>query len=97
MTVAVRPTNGTRRPVVIEVERHELVGRLMDEQALAVEAIEANGAALQLVLRLPPGPWRDELQRCHHDAHERLVALLASVRLATGVYEATRIDGGHSA
>lgn len=94
MTVAVpvRPTKGKRRPVFVNVDRSELVGRFMDASSLATEAIRANGAALEVVLRLPAGPWRDELQHAHHFAHDRLVALLAELRVASGIYDG-RPDG----
>lgn len=91
MTVIALPTNGRAKPGgprhVIEVERHELVGRLMDLQSLAAEAIDANGASLQTVLRLPPGPWRTEMQMAHIATHEALVKLIAEVRMATGRYD----------
>ena len=48
-------TNGARRPVRMEVDRHELVGLCMDLETLASEAIAANGYSLQTVMRLPPG------------------------------------------
>ena len=86
---AVRP----RRPVVVAVPRAELVGRWMDVQGLTVRAIDANGASLQQVLRLPPGPWRDELMRAHHFAHDQLIEVLAAARMAAGVYENTAPDG----
>ena len=93
MTVVTRasaPTNGHRRPVVVAVSRADLVGRWMDVQDLTVRAIEANGASLEQVLRLPPGPWRDELQRAHHFAHDQLIEVLAAARMAAGVYEGLR-------
>lgn len=96
MTVAVRPTNGhaARRPVHVEVPRAELVGRLMDFQTLAEEAIDANGASLQTVLRLPAGPWRDEMSVAHHATHDRLVALLMELRLSSGRYDGVSPDIG---
>lgn len=91
MTVAARPTNGkaaTGGPRhVITVERHVLVGLFMDFEALASEAITANGYSLQTVLRLPAGPWRQEMQAAHIDTHERLVRLLNEARLAAGRYD----------
>lgn len=81
------PVPRARRRVRIEVDRHELVGGLMDAQALAEEAIDANGASLEVVLRLPPGPWRDELQRAHIAAHDALKALLKQARLMAGTYD----------
>lgn len=80
-------TVAARRPHVLEVPRAEIVGELMDLQTFATDAITANGAALQLVLRLPPGPWRDELQRTHHDAHDALSALREAIRTRTSTYE----------
>ena len=82
-------TNGTkRRPVRIEVDRHALVGSVMDWQALAAAAVDANAAAWQTTLRLPEGVWRDEMQAAHLHAHEALKALLVELRMAAG-----RLDG----
>lgn len=91
MTVAapVR-TNGhapSRRPVRMEIDRHELVGRVMDQIALAEEAIDANAAAWQTTLRLPEGIWRDEMQAAHLYAHARLKALLKELRMSAGRYD----------
>ncbi len=82
-------TNGSapRRPVLLEIPRSELVGSVMDWQCLAIAAIEANGASLPTVLRLPAGPWRDEMSIAHHATHDRLVALLAELRMAAGRYD----------
>lgn len=79
-----------RRPVVIEITKAELVGDLMNAQARATTAIDANGFALEQVLRLPAGPWRSELQAAHIAAHDALVALLVELRLRTGIYEGIR-------
>ncbi len=91
MTATVAPirpsTNGTRRPVRIEVNQHELVGMCMDLETLATEAITANGYALQTVLGLLPGVIRSEAQRALIDTHERLVRLLDEARLAAGRYD----------
>jgi hypothetical protein len=88
MTVATRNGHKTGGPQLkLLVPQHELVGDVMDWQALAEEAIDANGASLETVLRLPPGPWRDELQRAHHYAHDRLLALLIELRMAAGKYD----------
>ena len=92
-TVTRPATNGHRRPVRIEVSRSELVERICNWQALAEEAVDANGAALEQVLRLPAGPWRQELQLAHHHAHDRLVALLAELRYSAGIYDG-RPSGG---
>lgn len=77
----------SRRPVRVEIDRHELVGALMDQIALAEEAVDANGASLQQVLRLPVGPWRQEMQLAHIHTHDRLVALLAELRMAAGRFD----------
>lgn len=79
--------NGKRRPVHIEVNRHELVGMCMDFETLATEAIAANGYALQTVLGLLPGAIRSEAQRGLIDTHERLTRLLNEARLAAGRYD----------
>lgn len=79
--------NGTRRPVRVEIDRHELVGFVMDAQALAVAAIEANGYSLQTVQRLPAGPWRQEMSTAHHDTHKALTDLLAELRMAAGRWD----------
>lgn len=83
----IRPSTNGRRPIVLEVPQAELVGNLCDWQALAEEAVDANGAALQTTLRLPAGPWRDELQAAHIYAHDRLKALLTELRFAAGIYD----------
>ena len=44
--------NGTRRPVVVAIPRAELVGSLMDVQALATEGMDAVGEGLRAVERL---------------------------------------------
>lgn len=76
-----------RRPVRVEIDRHALVGQLMDQISLAEEARDANGASLQTVLRLPPGPWRQEMQAAHHFTHDRLTRLLSALREAAGTYD----------
>lgn len=90
MTVATRLTNG-RKPGgparTLTVPQAEIVGAVMDWQALAEEARDANGTSLQTVLRLPAGPWRDEMQAAHHFTHERLTALLRALRTAAGHYD----------
>ena len=86
-------TNGTRRPVRIEVSRSEVVGEFMDLETLASEAIAANGYSLQTVMRLPVGPWRTEMQTAHIDTHDRLTRLLNAARLAAGRYDARPIAG----
>jgi len=89
MTATVAPvrTNGHRRPVLIQVPRNEIVGHVLDWQALAEEAITSNGYSLQTVMRLPAGPWRQELQAAHIATHDRLVALLADLRMAAGRFD----------
>lgn len=76
-----------RRPTRVAVDRHELVGELIDYQTLANDAMSANGAGLQMALRLPEGVWRSELQRTHHDVHDALVQLIARLRAAAGDYD----------
>jgi DNA-binding FadR family transcriptional regulator len=80
-------TNGHRRPVVIEVERHQLVGDLMDWQALAQEAMYANGAALQILTRLEPDAAVYEAIRATHDTHARLMQLLIHLRAIAGLFD----------
>jgi len=82
------PTNGQRRPVRIEVERHQLVGDLMDWQALATEAMYANGAALQILTHVDKDAAVYEAIRSVHDTHARLMQLLVHLRAAAG-----RLDG----
>lgn len=81
-----------RRPVRVEIDCHKLVGELMEQQCLAIAAIEANGASLQQVLRLPAGPWRDEMSLAHHATHDALVALLSELRMAAGRYDGRPFD-----
>lgn len=85
--VPIESAPSRRRPVHISVPRHELVGRVMDQIALAEEAVVANGASLEQVLRLPAGPWRQELQIAHHATHDALVALLVELRMSAGRYD----------
>lgn len=77
-----------RRPVRIEVERHQLVGDLLDWQALAQEARDANGAALQILDGFERDAAVYEAIRCTHDVHARLMQLLIDLRVAAG-----RLDG----
>ena len=100
MTVVVeaRPAarNGKRGgpPERITLPRAELVGNLMDLQVLAEEAIDANGASLQQVMRMPAGPWRDEMQRAHIAAHQSMKRLLIRARLGAGRYDGVRPPTG---
>jgi hypothetical protein len=80
-------TNGHRQPVLIEVPRHELVGALMDWQALAQEAMDANGAALQILTRLVPDAVIYEAIRNTHDTHARLMQLLLHLRASAGLFD----------
>jgi hypothetical protein len=89
MTVSAPSRNGKRGGPrhVVTVERHALVGDLLDWQALVREALDANGYSLQTVLRLPAGPWRSEMQAAHIDIHDRLNNLLARLRTASATYD----------
>lgn len=83
--VARKPTtNGHRRPVQIAVDRHQLVGDLMDWQTLAREAMYANGAALQIINGFERDALVYEAIAATHDAHARLSRLVAVLRLAAG-------------
>lgn len=84
------PRQAGRRPVHIEVERHELVGFCLDADALASEVAVANGAAIENLLRLPAGPERDEALLGTHRTHNRLVELLKHVRMGSARYESAR-------
>jgi hypothetical protein len=88
VTVTTKPaTNGHRRPVRIEVERHQLVGDLMDWQALAQEARDANGAALSIINRFERDAAVYEAMRCMHATHNNLAQLLAHLRAAAGLLD----------
>lgn len=91
MALSTAPTINARRPRMhqVTVDRHALVGDLMDLEALAREAVHANGCSLATVLRLPAGPWRDEMQAAHHATHDALVALYNAARMAAGRYDHT--------
>jgi hypothetical protein len=93
VNVATAParTNGHRRPVRLEVDRHELVGQVLDWQALAAEALLTNGAALALLDGFPRDALVYEAIRATHDTHARLMQLLADLRAAAG-----DLDGNHT-
>jgi hypothetical protein len=84
MTALVRPpttaTNGNRRPVRIEVDRHELVGRVMDWEALTFEALDANGATMLLLSHLSRDGVVYEAIAATQDTHERLFRLLNELK-----------------
>lgn len=92
-TLPARPTttptngNGSRRPVRIEIEQHELVGLCMDGDTLASEAAYANGATLQLLLTLPRDAAIEQAIVATHEAHEKLMALIRRMRTAAGHYD----------
>lgn len=81
------PIASRRRPTRVLIDRHELVGALLDWQALTQDAMVANGAALQLLMRQAPGASRDEAIRATHETHTALSGLLASLRRAAGDYD----------
>lgn len=87
IAVTDRATNGRRRPVLIEVDRHAVVGSLMDWQALAQEALFANGAALQILTGLERDALVYEAIRATHDTHARLTRLLADLRKQAGALD----------
>ena len=85
------PTNGNghaaRRPVRMEVDRHELVGQMLDFETLAHEALDEYGYALQSVCRLPAGPMAFEARDALKALYPRLTRLLNEARLAAGRYD----------
>lgn len=98
MTSATRttPTNGKHaqpRPVRILVDRHQVVGQVMDWQAMAQEAMYANGAALQILIRLDGDPLVYEAVRATHDTHARLSRLISELRKAAGELDGSDPDG----
>ena len=80
-------TNGHRRPALIEVQKHELVGDILDWQALAQEAMYANGAALQILTHVEPDVAIYEAIRATHDTHARLMQLLLHLRASAGLFD----------
>ena len=76
-------------PAHIRIEKRALVESCMDAQALALEVVTANAAAIQNLLRLPAGPERDEAVRATHRVHERAVEGLKVWRAAADRYERT--------
>lgn len=76
-------------PAHIRIEKGRLLEFCMDAQTLARELIEANAAAIQNLLHLPPGPERDEAVRATHRVHEKAVAALNEWLAATDRYETT--------
>jgi DNA-binding FadR family transcriptional regulator len=86
MTVALtarKPaTNGHRRPTQVTVDRHALVGHVLDWQALTCEAMDANGTALQILCGLERDAAVYEAMRATHDTHARLMQLLTDLRAA---------------
>jgi hypothetical protein len=76
-------------PAHIRVEKGRLIAFCMDAQTLTRELIDANGAAIQNLLHLPPGPERDEAVRATHRVHEKAVAALNEWLAATDRYEQT--------
>lgn len=85
----VKPTtNGSRRPVRIEVDQHEWVGQVMDWQSFVREAMYANAAGLQILMRMEP---KDavvyEAMRAHHDVHNNLAQLLLHLQASAGLLD----------
>jgi hypothetical protein len=83
-------TNGHRRPVRLEIDRHQLVGQVLDWQALAAEALVTNGAALAILDGFPRDALVYEAIRATHDTHARLMQLLADLRAAAGDLDGNR-------
>lgn len=88
MTVAT-PTRSRRRPVVVAIERSVLVGAFMDADALAAEAMYANGAAIQLLRRIAGEAAVEQAVVAAHDTHDRLTALRRGLRASSGLYDRT--------
>lgn len=78
-------TGGPRR--TIEVEQHELVGAFMDADSLAAEALFANGAAVQLLRRLPAGAAVEQAILATRDAQDALKALRTRVQTYSGRFD----------
>lgn len=77
-------------PAQIVVEKNDIVGTCMDLNALATEAIYANGHAIQVALYgLPPSPERSAIQSALLDSHKALKALVVGARDASRRYETT--------
>ena len=88
MAIATAPrakTGGPRHR--IEVERHEIVGAFMDAGSLVSEAMYANGAALQLLRRLPAGAAVEQALIATHDTSTRLSKAAAVLREWSGRYD----------
>ncbi len=85
MTTALKaPTSGQRRPVRVIFERHLLVGSVMDGQALALEAMEANGAVLTILNSFDRDAAVYEAIRSTHEVHANLMQLLIDLRALAG-------------
>lgn len=98
MTATLTPlksaTNGhaARRPVVIEVPRHELVGELLDMQARAHEGMAAVGEALAAIERLyealqGTSPRIKAIEHAVAAIYDHQVRLLDEATLLAGRYD----------
>lgn len=76
-------------PQLVALERHAIVGAVMDSIARVQDSIFANGAAIQLLRRMRPGPERNEALRAACDTHVVLSALLAELRAQVGELDRT--------
>jgi hypothetical protein len=89
VTAATTPaTSATRRPVRVVFERHQLVGTVMDSQALASEAMQANGTVLTILNGFDRDAAVYEAIRSVHETHARLMQLLIELRALAG-----KLDG----
>lgn len=68
----------------VTVRQAELVGRRMDYTARVRKALDAAGAAQQLVAQLAPDPAGYEAIRAIHDTRRELVALLSALLEESG-------------
>jgi hypothetical protein len=88
-----RRTGGPRHQVTID--RHLIVGQRMDYLARAHDALDAAGAAGQLIGRLNGDAITFEIHRALRDTRKALVALVSDLRRDVGCLDGLCDDPNH--
>lgn len=90
--------NGRATATQITVDRHELVGSLMDMQALAAEGMTAVGEALRAIERLyealqGTSPRIKAIEHAVVAIHDRQTRLLNEATMLAGRYDGVQTNG----
>ncbi|HLA65037.1 MAG TPA: hypothetical protein VK600_00480 [Candidatus Saccharimonadales bacterium] len=91
MSAMTQRVSGRRRPVLMTVERHEAVGKVMDLIAITQDAMGANGGALtcltQARQQTPGNGLLQAATLATFETHTALTRLLGELREQAGALD----------